>query len=539
MNTKSKLRRRLPLALALGASLTVALLPGCKEPQEQLAAPRQVTLGETASVEEAFPGRTGTIREGSLDGMPITYEEIDGQAVFEGDILLSKQQLGDSAVSPTGRTSAAAASGSAYRWPARMIYYTIDPALPNKNRVMDAITHWEQKTNIRFKVRSIESDYVTFKSGSGSSSYLGRVGGQQFITLGNGSTTGNVVHEIGHTVGLFHEHSRSDRDQHIVIHWNNIQPGKSGQFTKYTQWPVNYGGIDHNGFNFASRMMFPPNAYAIDPAKPTISKVGGGSYSAYPSSILSPGDIACVNDLYPAGFYQLPGQAYNVGAGGEGNVFIVSTKAVNSPQFKGYEIHRWNAAATSWEKLPIAGVDVDVNLYHMPWVVDAQHQIHRYNGTSWEKMPGAARAVGAGHSSVYIISNTPAPGGYVIQRWTGTEWKNVGIRGGVAIDVDNNGVAWMINDLHNIYRLNANQQWEPMPGKATDIGIGSGVFVTGITADAEGNYQIYKWVGSGWLAQTGRARKITGDNFGPGKPYIVKANHTIYSRGAIVYTPPQ
>ena len=40
------------------------------------------------------------------------------------------------------------------------------------------------------------------------------------------------MHEFMHTLGLFHTHSRPDRDDYVDIKWSNIQSGKDGNFVK-------------------------------------------------------------------------------------------------------------------------------------------------------------------------------------------------------------------------------------------------------------------------------------------------------------------
>jgi len=53
----------------------------------------------------------------------------------------------------------------------------------------------------------------------------------QTISVGSddGSVTckhGNIVHEVAHSVGFFHEHSRPDRDEYIEIEYDKVMEGK-------------------------------------------------------------------------------------------------------------------------------------------------------------------------------------------------------------------------------------------------------------------------------------------------------------------------
>uniref|UniRef100_A0ABM0MSC4 Metalloendopeptidase n=1 Tax=Saccoglossus kowalevskii TaxID=10224 RepID=A0ABM0MSC4_SACKO len=57
-------------------------------------------------------------------------------------------------------------------------------------------------------------------------SFVGRRGtGAQAISIGkNCDKFGVVVHELGHVVGFWHEHTRPDRDDHVAIQTEYIQP---------------------------------------------------------------------------------------------------------------------------------------------------------------------------------------------------------------------------------------------------------------------------------------------------------------------------
>jgi hypothetical protein len=50
----------------------------------------------------------------------------------------------------------------------------------------------------------------------------------QTIALSPSADRGTVLHEIGHALGLLHEHQRPDRDQFITIHRDRVDPSTVG-----------------------------------------------------------------------------------------------------------------------------------------------------------------------------------------------------------------------------------------------------------------------------------------------------------------------
>jgi hypothetical protein len=196
--------------------------------------------------EEARPATRGAWFETS-DGrrMLMPFEEVDGYAVADGDIILGKIADVEAHVDAEGLVDKGAAiikAGS--KWPGGVVNYnstSIQLHMPAKAAdISAAMKIWSDATGVVFNdcpgarvpvdpdTGQVCTDYVAFGPAAAGACFseLGRRGGQQMLLLSSSCSRATIVHELGHTLGLFHEQSRVDRGDYVQIFPENIVIGR-------------------------------------------------------------------------------------------------------------------------------------------------------------------------------------------------------------------------------------------------------------------------------------------------------------------------
>jgi Astacin (Peptidase family M12A) len=328
------------------------------------------------------------------------------------------------------------------RWPGPVIPYVLRPALTTQmvEAITQAIAVWESETNIRFVRRDNEADYIEFQTGQDAClSPVGRIGGSQAISLRLNCGTKEVIHEIGHAIGMIHEHQRPDRDAFVSVIIGNVQPGKSNNFVVESA----SGVITCQPYDLRSIMHYSPITFSADGMAPTlVSKVVGATMDS--STTLTALDVQCINSIYPSlGVVRRS----DSGPGGAGEV-------------KQIAVARDNLTAS----IVTAVVTKNNNLALIQWQIDVVGGILRVNDSGDQS--GTASDISIAKGNFYVTAVRSGSGNLLLISW------NVG--------------------LNKIERVNDSGS---LAGEATLIRIVSLSLTTFLTAcrDGNGNLLLMTW----------------------------------------------
>ncbi len=252
---------------------------------------------QSMAIPEAYPGISGEHKVYIIGGDTLHVRKIDDKYIWEGDIVLTEEQL------TSGEGKGAGINSFIRRWFCTVYYKINSNQEYRRASILAAIDHVKSSTSVDFaewtdpemKVQN----YVEFVwDDSSNMSDLGMIGGRQCIWLTDRAVKGTIIHEIGHTIGLIHEHSRSDRDKYVKVLYNNIQPFPKDPYFLTNNFDTITTRYISPNFDFESIMLYHSYAFSKGyPNYPTILKKEGGFLNPSQNS-LTPADIELINEIY-------------------------------------------------------------------------------------------------------------------------------------------------------------------------------------------------------------------------------------------------
>ena len=186
------------------------------------------------------------------------------------------------------RTKRSAAGKTVNLWTDRRVYYAYDPyglfSEKDKAVIRSAVDEWQAATCLKFEEvdeNNSSVNKIIFFDGCdfgvdycGCWSYVGMLGFQQYLSLSHGCRDRRtVLHEIGHVIGIWHEHNHPDRDHYVSINEDNVDENVLDNFKKLS-WrevlqmglPYDYLSVMHYGkYAFAKTTDGEPTVRTVEP----------------------------------------------------------------------------------------------------------------------------------------------------------------------------------------------------------------------------------------------------------------------------------
>ncbi|XP_050532655.1 low choriolytic enzyme-like isoform X1 [Daktulosphaira vitifoliae] len=205
---------------------------------------------------------------------PDTYPELKSE-LYQGDILL-----------PVTRN---AIISEYYKWPKGIIPYILSPNIMPEDRlkIRNAMDFLESKTCLKFtdkndnkstnKINIGHNEYLSIQSEKSKGCYA-MIGYHENYGMPHKmnlespaclTSQGTIQHELLHVVGLLHEQARYDRDNAVIIYWENIDKVYWQDFGKVPENVTTTFGLP---YDYTSVMHYPRYAFSKNGLETIVAK---------------------------------------------------------------------------------------------------------------------------------------------------------------------------------------------------------------------------------------------------------------------------
>lgn len=214
-------------------------------------------------------------------------------------------------------------------WPGGVVPYVFDLALsPTQQQTyLNALREYELAANVHFILRTSEAQYIKFKyDPNGFDSVSGS--NPQVVSVSS-LTRAQICHEMGHSFGLLHEHTRMDQSTYVsVLSANIINPNLNQHW-----FNIDPNGTAQGAYDFESVMHFGRDLFSAQPGVLDTLQAKAGFVKFQPRMgglALSKGDRAVMKFLYGAG-PTLSSVVTNTSESGVGGLRAAMDYAVDNP----------------------------------------------------------------------------------------------------------------------------------------------------------------------------------------------------------------
>lgn len=230
--------------------------------------------------------------DGILAGVPAGQDVATaGDMQFSVSNLENYRQEINSTVTPRGATNKFFT-----KWPNGVVPYVFDAsvATANQQKFLNACRKWLNTANLTFVERTSSNastypNYIRVVSSTVNNSFVGMQGGQQVINIVDwdsffGFSESTICHELGHALGMVHEHQRSDRNTYVIV--NDGQNGHPNNITNgnFTQMGILDDTRNYTSYDYASVMHYDRFAFSKN-GQPTIVPLDPNAVIGNPSGI--------------------------------------------------------------------------------------------------------------------------------------------------------------------------------------------------------------------------------------------------------------